>query len=93
MAANGTTISGISAHFMQRVFGTMVDPQKLSEDLQIIRRSGVEIDSIFNALFSPESIGNIVARKDGARSIKLRSTDCLVTINPDTGILIQVNPL
>ena len=92
-AANGTVIQGQVPHFMQRVIGTMVDPQKKKENLQIIRRSGVEIDAIKSALFYPESIGKILVRPSGQRSIRFIGQKCAVSINPDTGMLIQVNPL
>ncbi len=78
---------------MQRIVGTMVDPAKLKNDLRIIRRSGVEIEEIKDALFSPSRKGNIITRKDGNRSIKLYGKTVAVSINPDTGNLIQVNPL
>jgi hypothetical protein len=93
VAANGTMITGQVPHFMQRVIGTMVDPEKLKKDLRIVRRSGVDIDDIKNAIFFPIEIGDILTRKSGQRSIKLIGNKCVVTINPDTGNLIQTNPL
>lgn len=90
-AANGTLITGQVPHFMQRVIGTMVDPDKLEQDLQVIRRSGVEVDDIKEALFSPERICPVMVRKSGQRSIKFIGKNCAVTINPDTGMLIQTN--
>lgn len=92
-AANGTMITGQVPHFMQRVIGTMVDPQKLKDDLKVIRRSGVEVDSIVEAVFHPVEIDNVKVRKSGKRSVKLIGEKCAVTINPDTGELIQTNPL
>ena len=92
-AANGTVITGQVPHFMQRVIGTMVDPQKLKDDLKVIRRSGVEVDSIVEAVFNPVDISNAQVRKSGKRSVKLIGEKCMVTINPDTGELIQTNPL
>lgn len=91
--ADGTMITGQVPHFMQRVIGTMVDPQKLRDDLAIIRRSGVDVDSIVDAVFNPVEIGQVQIRKSGKRSIKLVGQKCAVTINPDTGELIQTNPL
>ena len=76
---------------MQRVIGTMVDPQKLKEDLQIARRSGVSIENIKSALFEPEAVDPPVVRADGKRSIRYIGRDCVVTLNPDTGDLIQTN--
>lgn len=91
-AANGTLITGQVPHFMQRVIGTMVDPEKLKNELQVIRRSGVEIDDIADALFHPESIDNPVKRANGKTSVRFIGAWCVVTINPDEGLLIQTNP-
>lgn len=91
-AADGTVITGQVPHFMQRVIGTLVDPKKLKDDLQIIRRSGVSIEDIKEALFFPQKTGKILLRKNGNRSMKLYGSNCTVAINPDTGMLIQTNP-
>lgn len=87
----GTEITGQVPHFMQRVIGTMVDPQKLKDDLQIIRRSGVSVDDIKDALFSPESVDPPAVRASGKRSVRYIGKNCVVTVNPDTGELIQTN--
>lgn len=76
---------------MQRVIGTMVDPKKLKEDLQVVRRSGVSVDDIKDALFAPESVDPPAVRENGKRSVRYISKNCVVTINPDTGELIQTN--
>ncbi len=68
--ADGTVITGQVPHFMQRVIGTMVDPEKLKNELQVIRRSGVEIDDIIEALFHPESIDEPVKRSNGKTSVR-----------------------
>lgn len=90
-ASNGVVITGQSQHFMQRVIGTMVDPKKLRDNLQIIRRSGVDIEEIKAAIFSPERVDLPVSRQDGMRSIRFIGETCAVTVNPDTGMLIQTN--
>lgn len=90
--ANGTVIQGQKPHFMQRVIGTMVDPEKKKKDLQIIRRSGVDIDDISNALFSPEKVDPPQKRPSGETSVRFIGERCVVTINPNTGKLIQTNP-
>ena len=92
-AANGTTITGQVPHFMQRVVGTMFDPEKSKSRYEPIRRSGVEIDEIKKALFTPIDIGTVQIRKSGQRSVKLIGEKCAVSVNPDTGTLIQTNPL
>lgn len=91
-AADGTAITGQVPHFMQRVIGTMVDPEKLANNLQVIRRSGVEVGDIRDAIFAPECINPVQVRKSGKRSVKFLGKNCAVTINPDTGMLIQTNP-
>lgn len=91
-ASNGVVITGQSQHFMQRVIGTMVDPQKLHDNLQIIRRSGVDINSIKDTLYNPVEVCPVRALQSGRKSVKLNGKSCSVTINPDTGILIQTNP-
>ena len=91
-AANGTVIQGQVSHFMQRVIGTMVDPEKKEKDLRIIRRSGVSIDDISNTLFNPEIIDPPQKRPSGEISVRFIGERCVVTINPNTGNLIQTNP-
>lgn len=95
MASNGIRIIGQSDHFIQRVIGTAVDPEKLKKDLQIIRRSGVSVDDIKDALQNGTP-RKVIERtgKNGkiVRSQKFVGAKCDVTINPDTGILIQCNP-
>lgn len=91
-AADGTKINGQVPHFIQRVIGTMVDPEKLEKDLQIIRRSGVNVDDIKAALFNPEIIDPPVKRGNGKTSVRFIGENCVVTINPDEGTLIQTNP-
>lgn len=91
-ASNGIVITGQSQHFMQRVIGTMVDPQKLRDNLQIIRRSGVDINDIKDTLYNPVEVCPVRVSQSGRKSVKLNGKNCSVTINPDTGILIQTNP-
>ncbi len=84
--ANGIEITGQSEHFLQRILGTMSDPQKKYP------RSGVSIDDVEDALFEPIKEGKVLIRSDGKRSVKLVGRRCEVAINPDTGMLIQTNP-
>ena len=87
---DGVKIKSISEHFMYRLFGTLVDPKIYEEQLRIVRRSGVEVEDVIDALLNgrtrPEKI------KNGKRSKAYLNDKCLVTINPDTGRLIQCNP-
>ena len=87
VTGGGTLITGQSQHFMQRVVGTMFDPGH-----EGVRRSGVEIESIKSAIFSPTRIDAPRVSKAGIRSVRYIGKSCVVTINPDTGILIQTNP-
>ena len=91
-AVNGTVITGQVPHFMQRVVGTSVDPEKLKKDLRIIRRSGVKIEDIENAIFNPVSVGQRTIKENGKASVRFTGARCIVSINPDTGMLIQTNP-
>ncbi|RDY23757.1 hypothetical protein CHF27_006440 [Romboutsia maritimum] len=77
-ASNGIKITGQSKHFIERVFGT-------SKDTKTGRpREGV----VKNALL----YGTVRLRKSDPNSIKFITDDCMVTINPITGVLIQTNP-
>lgn len=84
--AEGVQITGKSKHFMERVIGTMCDPKTGNP------RSGVSIEDISKALENPVSINPIKTAKNGERSQKYIGENATVTINPDTGILIQCNP-
>lgn len=89
--STGILTTGQRAHFMQRVVGTMVDPEKLKKDLKIIRRSGVSVEDIKDTLFTPEDVDPPAVRADGKRSVRYIGKNCVVTVNPDTGELIQTN--
>lgn len=89
--SNGILITGQKPHFMQRVIGTMVDPKILKNNLKVVRRSGVDFDDIAEALFRPVDVAPIAKRPSGQRSQKFIGKKCVVTINPDTGQLIQTN--
>ncbi len=78
--SNGLTVSGKSDHFIARVIGSVEQ-----------RRSGVEIDTVIDALKNPKEICPIKVAKNG-RSQKFKGNKCYVVINPDTGVLIQTNP-
>ena len=89
--ADGTVITGHTAHFMERMFGTLVDPDKLKYDLKIIRRSGVGYETMRDTVLNPERINPVKTDSRGKRSVRLIGK-AIVTINPDTGQLIQLNP-
>ena len=89
--ADGTVITGHTAHFMERMFGTLVDPDKLKYDLKIIRRSGVGYEAMRDTVLNPERINPVKTDSRGKRSVRLIGK-AIVTITPDTGQLIQLNP-
>lgn len=89
--ADGTVITGHTVHFMERMFGTLVDPDKLKYDLKIIRRSGVGYEAMRDTVLNPERINPVKTDSRGKRSVRLIGK-AIVTINPDTGQLIQLNP-
>lgn len=85
--STGIVITAQSRHFLQRVVGTMSDPGHGG-----VKRSGVPIESIQDAVFSPLRADPVRISKSGSRSVKFVGANCAVTINPDTGVLIQTNP-
>lgn len=96
---NGITITGQSKHFLERFFGTKNNPT----DSKKKPRSGVDLEDIKEALyhgkflkpkFNTDSFGNQMCNADGTkmRSQNFRTEKCAVTVNPDTGILVQCNP-
>lgn len=78
----GLKIAGQSKHFMERVIGTKEDPKTHRP------RSGVSIEDIQDALLN----GEVKRRKRDPNSIKFVTDNCIVSVNPNTGILIQCNP-
>lgn len=83
---DGVVIKSQSDHFIERVLGTTEKegPQKNK------KREGVEIEDVISALTDPEKI----TEKEGGegRSRKYIGENVEVTLNPDTGNLIQTNP-
>jgi len=80
--SNGIKIKEQSKHFIERVFGTSKDPDTGRP------RDGVAINDIKNAILN----GVVRTRKTDPNSIKLVTDRCMVSINPNTGVLIQTNP-
>ena len=79
--SNGIQITGKVSHMICRVIGSVEQ-----------RRNGVQIDDIKEALTS-ESAEVLPARETKVgRSQKFRTQKATVSINPDTGKLIQTNP-
>lgn len=80
--SNGIKITGQSKHFIERVLGTGKDPKTGRA------RDGVEISDIVEAIQN----GHLRTRKNDPDSVKFISDKCIVSVNPNTGKLIQVNP-
>ena len=79
---NGLCINGKSNHFIARVIGSVEQ-----------KRSGISIEDILEALTNLHStVFPIRENPDGKTSQKFRYGHVEVTVNPKTGILIQVNP-
>lgn len=83
--SNGIKVTGQSRHFMQRIIGTGSDPEKKT------KRSGVRISDISNTLTNGIPY-KIQVNNRGERSQVFIGKRCKVTVNPDTGNLIQCNP-
>lgn len=81
-ASNGIEIKSQSKHFIERVLGTSLDPEKQRP------RDGVEIEEIYKTLTQPLK----VKEEPIKNSHKFIGENITVTINPDTGNLIQCNP-
>lgn len=82
---NGITITGQSVHFMERVLGT------INKDNEVKERRGVTVDEIKDALFHGKTVFAKTDTKTGLRSQEFFGTKAEVTVNPDTGNLIQCN--
>lgn len=89
--ADGTVITGHTAHFMERMFGTLVDPKKLKKDLKIVRRSGADFDDIKDTLMHPVMPPR--TKKDilGRNSTVFLGKNAQVSVN-EKGELIQCEP-
>lgn len=74
---NNIEIKSYSRHFVDRIFGSIEE-----------RRSGVELDDIVDTIKNSNSFRE--SKRNG--SIKIIGEKCIVSINPETGNLIQVNP-
>ena len=83
---NGIRITGQSIHFMERVLGTEEDPKNKRP------RSGVEVDEIVVCVTAGK-LRRVKKDSEGRMSQLFYSESCAVSINPESGILVQCNPL
>lgn len=85
--SDGIEIKTQSKHFIERVFGTTKDPKTGRG------RDGVSIEDIKDAMNNPLNTPRDKINQDGNSSRKYLGENVEVSINPDTGVLIQVNPM
>ena len=78
--SNGIEIKSVSVHFAARVIG---NPEK--------KRKGVTIESCVEAITNPIRIDPI-HEENGKRSQRYWTYGTTVSVNPDTGTVIQTNP-
>ena len=81
MTSNGISITGKVSHMVYRVIGSVEQ-----------RRNGVQVDDIKEALTSESAEVLPIRDAKAGRSQRFRTAKIEVTINPDTGKLIQANP-
>ena len=79
--SDGNVVKSQSKHFLERIFGTISDPSHGD-----VKRSGVELEDVADALKN----GKIRKHKNG--SLIYTTSKCSVSLNPETGNLIQVTP-
>lgn len=87
LTSNGIKITGQSHHFLQRVIGTSADPSFYMEWHRLAPRSGVELNDIIDALLNGVP-RQVKYGKNGASQLYI-SKKCKVSINPESGTLIQ----
>lgn len=82
VTSNNITITGKSKHSIARVIGSTEQ-----------RRNGVQVSDILDALTNSASEILPVRQMKNGRSQKFRNKVVEVSVNPDTGNIIQVNPV
>lgn len=81
ITSNGIQITGKSKHFIARVIGSVEQ-----------KRNGVPVHQILDVLRNPSTKVTVPREAKNGMSQKFRYNDIEVSINPNTGNLIQVNP-
>lgn len=79
--ASGLEIKDISLHFTERIIGSVAK-----------KRNGVTIEAIKEALTNTNATYKNIREDSNGKSQKILYNKVEVTINPDKGKLIQVNP-
>lgn len=80
--SNNITITGKSNHSIARVIGSVEQ-----------RRNGVSVSDVLDALTNSKSEILPVIETNNKKSQKFRNEVVEVSVNPDTGVIIQVNPV
>ena len=99
----GVEIKCISKHFMERVIGTSIDPSRVKDGILVITkrepqgyrsnsRSGTSIEGIKQTILEGE-VRKTTVTEEGDISQTVYGQHAVVTINPETGKLVQCNPL
>lgn len=81
MTTNGILITGKSNHFIARIIGSVEQ-----------RRNGVPVEASLDTILNPLKIDPVCNNANGS-SQRFIGKVSAVSINPVTGVLIQVNPL
>lgn len=82
VTSNNITITGKSNHSIARVIGSIEQ-----------KRNGVQVSDILDALTNKDSEILPVKEMKNGKSQKFRNKVVEVSVNPDTGNIIQVNPV
>lgn len=82
VTSNGIAITGKSDHSIARIIGSVEQ-----------RRNGVEVSDVLDALTNKDSEVLPVKTMKNGKSQKFRNKKVEVSINPETGNIIQVNPV
>ena len=85
MKVGNTEITGQSQHFLERVFGCARDPKTGKP------RNGVAIEDVLDCLKNPVEIWPVRESQNG-KSFVVVGKRAKISVNPDTGKLIQINP-
>lgn len=80
LTSNGLRVTGKSDHYIARTIGSVSQ-----------RRSGVDVQDALDTLLHPVRVDPVRNSANG-RSQRFKGKTCYVTVNPDTGMLIQTNP-
>lgn len=73
-------MTGKSNHYIARTIGSISQ-----------HRKGVGVSDALDALTNPQKVDEVKIDVKG-KSQRFKGKKCYVTIDPDTGILIQTNP-